>query len=395
LYRGPTAASEPETQAIQNYVRSHFPDQRQDDLTAAAPVTTTGVFIDLHSYSQLVLWSWGFTDLAAPNGTALQTLGRKFAYFNGYRPQQAAELYPTDGTTDDFAYGELGLAAYTFELGTRFFQGCSTFENKIVPDNLPALIYALKVARTPYLSPSGPDTLNLDLSSTTTPLSGTIHITATVDDTRYNGINGAEAVQNVVAAEVYVDHPPWAANTTPIPLPMEAADGNFDAPVEQVQAKLNIFGLEPGRHTLFLRGQDADGHWGAISATFLDITGLASGLTLTPTTAVRSGASGTHVTFALTLTNVSDKSHQYQLETSGNTWPTSLSINDTGEMAALSSTTLQVTVTIPITAIQERQDVVLVTATSLDDNQTAQSRLTTRSLAVTRYLPLIRKNTDG
>ena len=65
----------------------------------------------------------------APNGPALQTLGRKFAYFNNYTPEQAIGLYPTDGTTDDFGYGDLGVASYTFELGTAFFQDCSTFEN--------------------------------------------------------------------------------------------------------------------------------------------------------------------------------------------------------------------------------------------------------------------------
>ena len=48
------------------------------------------------------------------------TLGRKLAYWNGYTPEQAIGLYPTDGTTTDFVYGELGIAAYTFELGTAF-----------------------------------------------------------------------------------------------------------------------------------------------------------------------------------------------------------------------------------------------------------------------------------
>ena len=45
--------------------------------------------MDIHSYSPLVLWPWGFQSGAAPNGTALQTLGRKFAYFNSYTPQQS------------------------------------------------------------------------------------------------------------------------------------------------------------------------------------------------------------------------------------------------------------------------------------------------------------------
>ena len=149
-YRGPSPGSEPETQTIQNYVRAIFPDQRGGLLTDPAPDNAMGIFLDIHSYSELVIWPWGFINTVAPNGTSLQTLGRKFAYFNDYEPKQAIDLYPTDGTTDDFAYGELGLAAYTFELGTTFFQNCPVFENTILPDNLPALLYAAKTSRTPY-----------------------------------------------------------------------------------------------------------------------------------------------------------------------------------------------------------------------------------------------------
>ena len=134
---------------MQNYLLSIFPDQRDASLSSPAPATATGVYIDLHSYSQLVLWPWGFTTSVAPNSAALQTLGRKFAYFNSYTPEQAVSLYATDGTTDDFAYGNLGVAAYTFEMGTAFFQACSTFESTIYPTNLNALIYAAKVVRTP------------------------------------------------------------------------------------------------------------------------------------------------------------------------------------------------------------------------------------------------------
>jgi carboxypeptidase T len=154
-YRGPSAASEPETYSIENYVRSVFPDQRDDPLDAPAPDDAMGIFMDIHSYSELVLWPWGFTPTPAPNAAALQTLGRKFAYFNGYYPTAAIGLYPTDGTTEDFGYGELGLAAFTFELGTAFFQSCSFFESNIIPGNMPALLYAGKVARTPYLTPAG------------------------------------------------------------------------------------------------------------------------------------------------------------------------------------------------------------------------------------------------
>lgn len=267
-YRGPSPASEPETQAIQGYMAAIFPDQRAPDLSAPAPADATGLYIDIHSYSQLVLWPWGFTSSPAPNGTGLVTLGRKFAYFNNYTPQQAIELYATDGTTDDFAYGELGVAAYTFELGTAFFESCSNFENTIVPANLPALIYAAKVPRTPYLTPAGPDALNVAVSAGTVTAGTPVNLTAVINDTRYNNSRGTEPTQPIAAAEYYVDTPPWQGGT---PVAMAAADGSFNSTVENVAATVDTTSLSPGRHILFVRGRDAAGNWGAFSAVFLTV----------------------------------------------------------------------------------------------------------------------------
>jgi|GEM_PF-468180 len=268
-YRGPAPASEPETQAVQNYVRALFPDQRADDLTAAAPLTATGIFLDLHSYSELVLWPWGFTSTPAPNATGLRTLGRKFAYFNGYTPTQAWWLYPADGTTDSFAYGELGLAAYTFELGTEFFQACDVFENTILPTNMPALLYAAKAVRAPYMLPSGPEALDVTVTPTGTLQGSAVEVSAIIDDTRYHRSRSVEPVQSIVAAEYYINVPPWIETATAYP--MAAADGSFDAPVETVTAMLDVTGLSAGRHTLYVRGQDADGNWGVVSAVFVTV----------------------------------------------------------------------------------------------------------------------------
>jgi hypothetical protein len=102
VYHGPSAGSEPEVQAIQNFVLTIFPDQRGPGDSDPAPVDTTGLFITLHSYSQLVLWPWGWTSADSPNHTQLQTLGRKMAYFNSYTPQQSNDLYPTSGTSDEW-----------------------------------------------------------------------------------------------------------------------------------------------------------------------------------------------------------------------------------------------------------------------------------------------------
>jgi hypothetical protein len=124
LYRGPSPASEPETQAVQNYGRAEFPDQRGPNESDPAPDDATGVYLDIHASGKLLLWPWGHTPDPSPNATQLQTMGRKLAYWNDHEPKQGYGLYPTDGTTKDFGYGEMGLASFVYELGTQFFQGC-------------------------------------------------------------------------------------------------------------------------------------------------------------------------------------------------------------------------------------------------------------------------------
>ena len=266
-YRGPSTASEPEVQAVQSYARSIFPDQRDPSVSATAPPDATGLYIDIHSYSELVLWPWGFTGTPTGNGTALQTLGRKLAFFNGYEPDQAIGLYPTDGTTVDFAYGDLGVAACLFELGNWFFEDCAAFESTILPDNLEALIYAAKVVRTPYLTPAGPEIAGATVTITVVAPGDTVTLQATADDTRFNNSNGTEPTQAVAAAEFFVDAPPWQTGASPTV--MSAIDGSFDSSVELVEGVFDTTSLSDGRHIVYLRSQDADGNWGAVSAVFV------------------------------------------------------------------------------------------------------------------------------
>ncbi len=273
-YRGTTPASEPETQAVQAYDRLLFPDQRGPFISEAAPITTTGVFIDLHSYGDLVLWPWGYTYDPAPNDLGLARLGQKFAYFNHYDPKQAIDLYPTSGTTDDFAYGDLGVAAYTLEMGDSFFENCDTFIETILPDNLQALIYAAKSARSPYLTPSGPDVSSVVVSPTITAPGGLVQIFAQVDATRYftgTGLSQLPVIQNILSAEYTIDAPPWLTTTIPLSTTLAALDGSFDQPQEAVTATIDTGSLPAGRHMLYLRAQDAAGNWGPPTAAFLYI----------------------------------------------------------------------------------------------------------------------------
>jgi hypothetical protein len=70
-YHGAGPASEPETQAVQAYMRSLFPDQRGPLDTDAAPVDATGFYLDIHASGRLVIWPWGWTPDPAPNATGL------------------------------------------------------------------------------------------------------------------------------------------------------------------------------------------------------------------------------------------------------------------------------------------------------------------------------------
>jgi len=262
-YRGPQATSEPEAYAVETYARQIFPDQRGPNLSDPAPPDASGVFIDIHSYSQLVLFAWGHVSTPAPNGDALQTLGRKFAYHNRYEAKPSIGLYPTDGTTGDFAYGELGVASYTFELGTSFFQNCATFEEVILPDNLAALVYAAKAAETPYLTPSGPDV--------TQPIAvvdnDRVTVTATANDDRfYTAGLGTEAVQAIAQVRYYFNEYPSQALAAPTD--MSPVDGVFDQVEEAVSANFQLT-HGPGKYPLYLQARDTGNNWGALTATWL------------------------------------------------------------------------------------------------------------------------------
>ncbi|HEX8492913.1 MAG TPA: M14 family zinc carboxypeptidase [Pyrinomonadaceae bacterium] len=117
------------------------------------------MLISLHSYANLVMWPWGHTATAPPNGAELALIGPKFAGYNGYTPQQANQLYPSSGKTDEWAYGELGIPSYVFEVGIGEGEcggfmppySCldSGYEGSFWPRNLPTFLYAARIARAP------------------------------------------------------------------------------------------------------------------------------------------------------------------------------------------------------------------------------------------------------
>lgn len=106
-YRGPSAFSEPETQAIRNLLLS---------------LQRVGGFIDYHSYSQLILWPWAYTLTAPPDAATLNNFGIQIkaqmdqfgaTYTQG---QAGPTLYLAAGSSKDYVYDGWTKPAFTIEL---------------------------------------------------------------------------------------------------------------------------------------------------------------------------------------------------------------------------------------------------------------------------------------
>ncbi len=149
-YRGAAAFSAPEIAHVRDFIDSRVFNGRQQIRTS----------ISFHTYGELILWPYGYTyddvpdDMTADDSAVFRTMGQAMAATNGYTPQQASELYVTDGTYDDWAYGVHGIFGYTFEMyptGSR--PGFYPPDERIATQaarNREAVLYLIEQADCPY-----------------------------------------------------------------------------------------------------------------------------------------------------------------------------------------------------------------------------------------------------
>ncbi|MGE4070702.1 MAG: M14 family zinc carboxypeptidase [Lysobacterales bacterium] len=274
-FRGPSAASEPESQAIIAYLRQIFPDQRNEgpgvDLVTPVSNDATGIYMDVHSNAGTTWWPWGNVNgVFAPNRFELQTLGRKIAYYNGLTPEQSNAGGAIGGATDDFTYGTLGVAAFTIEMdGSSFWPSCTSYENTLVQPTLDGFFMASKLARAPYRWAAGPEIINVLATPAQISLGGTVTISARAEDARFNNTVGTEPSQTVTGAAIYAT-PPWQAGGTPL-AQFQPGDGAFNSAAENITVDLPASSLSPGRQLLYLRATDALGNAGPVAAVFVTV----------------------------------------------------------------------------------------------------------------------------
>ncbi|MEY4616440.1 MAG: hypothetical protein RJB66_1400 [Pseudomonadota bacterium] len=143
-YMGTAPFSEPETQAIKNFV------EQQDNAT---------LLLSFHTYSQLILYPWGHTydPIAdAKDLSVYRSMAQAMSQWNQYTTQQSSELYQASGDTTDWAYGTQHIFSFTFELdpafsggGWGFYPGSGVIA-EVVQKNWEPFLYLMEYADNPY-----------------------------------------------------------------------------------------------------------------------------------------------------------------------------------------------------------------------------------------------------
>jgi len=117
VYRGPSAASEPETMNMMAFMTAR----------------EFGTALSMHCSGNLWLSPWGYDEIAAPDDADFKELGAVVTELNNYTVQAGWELYVANGVTFDYEYGVHGTMAWTPEIGISGSDGFWPVPARIIP----------------------------------------------------------------------------------------------------------------------------------------------------------------------------------------------------------------------------------------------------------------------
>lgn len=223
-YHGKAAFSEPETQAIRDFMTKQ---------------TNLKIMMSYHSFSNLILWPWGWSNSPTPDAAKFNTIGKKLGANAGYKPEQSSELYIASGITDDYAYAKLKMLSFTTEMGA-WGDGFDPPYSKVAQfwkENLPNALYLIKLASDSNAS-FGPDVEKVTLSGG-----------------KYNVSFDAKYPNEVSKIEYFTGKPGKAGTGTA---------------VEVNRQKSVSFSVDKAAgNMVYVRAQGPDGKWGPVSTAFV------------------------------------------------------------------------------------------------------------------------------
>lgn len=120
-YRGPSAFSEPEIQDIRDFCNEH----------------EFRLSLNYHSYANQTLYPWGYIPDLCPDDEIFQAFSEILTYESGYEYGPACTtIYPTNGGSDDWMYGEQTTKGKQYSWTTEIGDGSAGFwpsSSQIIP----------------------------------------------------------------------------------------------------------------------------------------------------------------------------------------------------------------------------------------------------------------------
>jgi len=122
-YHGPSAFSAPETKKLSDFVISR----------RVGGVQQIKLHLDIHTYSELVLWPFGYTNSSVVTGMTQdeydthKAIGTQMALSNGYWPTQASGLYIADGIIGDWMWADQKIVSFTYEMFPKYHDTAEFF----------------------------------------------------------------------------------------------------------------------------------------------------------------------------------------------------------------------------------------------------------------------------
>ncbi len=198
-YRGPSAGSEPENQAVMQLCEDH-------EFVLA---------LHYHSYGEYFLYPYGYNNADTPDHETFVAIADSATSFNGYAAGKAGDLlYPVNGDAVDYSYGEQTtknkIFGFTPEVGNSWdgFWPDPYRIPELIELNHPVNVYIAELAGDilsfnfpngfpEYINPNGGTAVRVEVSEAAQPGTGVLHYDY---GTGYQQVDMVEVEPNVYDA---------------------------------------------------------------------------------------------------------------------------------------------------------------------------------------------------
>ncbi len=263
-------------------------------------------------------------------------------------------------------YGELGVAAYTIEFGSTFFESCSVFEDEMLPDAFATLTAAFMAARQPYTLALAPDITALHAAPQRIIAGMPVTVTAAI------AAAGPCTDTRQVMLRSGIDLPSWASGAAIVTATHSAVDlgASATSPVT-LTARVDTSAWLPGRHLLWVEAVEGENLAGAPRAAWIDVVEDGVRFEVQPPADSAQAQPGTAATYKVAISNTGLLADSYAVSVEDSSWPTQASVVSMTVPAGATGS-IQVRVEVPAETKPGEADDARLRLVSLTEPETQQ-----------------------